>query len=127
MSRTLIIGGPRTGKTTLANAMGLELGVEVLHTDDLIGLGWSESSEHIAVDWLARPGPWLIEGVAAVRGLRKWLAANGGRPCDLIINLTDARVPLTEGQRRMAAGCQTIWAKIESEIRDRDVKIEDRD
>ena len=42
--RVCIVGGPRTGKTTLASTM-----LEPLHTDDLIGtLDWSEASEFIA-------------------------------------------------------------------------------
>jgi broad-specificity NMP kinase len=82
--RVCIVGGPRTGKTTLASTM-----LDPLHTDDLIGaLDWSAVSEIIATQWMSKSGPWVIEGVALVRALRKWLERNAaGKPCDRVIVL----------------------------------------
>ena len=59
----IIIGGPRTGKTTLANKMGSPGEGTVLHTDDKIPLGWSEASEWIAANWLMQPGPWIMAAI----------------------------------------------------------------
>lgn len=107
--RLCIIGGPRVGKTTLASSME-----NVLHTDDLVGqLEWSAASELVATDWLERPGPWVIEGVAVARGLRKWLAANAqGMPCDRVLELTKPLVELSKGQAAMAKGHETVWQEV---------------
>jgi adenylate kinase family enzyme len=127
MSRVVIIGSPRSGKTTLGHEMADASGARLRHTDDLIGeLDWSACSERIASDWFEQPGPWIIEGVAAVRALRKWLAARqAGKPCDTIICLSQPRVALTPGQATMAAGCSKIWGEIRAELRWRDVAIEE--
>jgi len=118
--RTVIVGGPRTGKTTLAAT----LDPSAMHTDDLIGvLPWSAASQHIADDWISKPGPWTIEGVAAVRALRKWLAANEGKPCERVIVLEVPRVELTTAQAGMAKGHAKILAEIEGELASRGVEI----
>lgn len=130
MSRLVIIGGPRTGKTTLAAelAKGRSDNPAIRHTDDLIGIfNWHGASQKIADQWLTECGPWIIEGVAAVRGLRKWLRQNPtGKPCDRIILRTDAKVPLTKGQPAMAKGHETIWSGIRAELEARGVVIEVR-
>jgi hypothetical protein len=95
------------------------------HTDDLIGvLDWSGCSHRIAFDWFAQPGPWIIEGVAVGRALRKWLAANPeGKPCDEVILLWSPRVTLTPKQAVMAKGCTKVWLEIAGRIKARGVKI----
>jgi hypothetical protein len=124
--RTVIIGPPKAGKTTLGLALSAELGVPLLHTDDLIGrFEWSAASEHIANVWLAEPGPWILEGVAAVRGLRKWLDANpSGKPCELIIELTTPRIELSSRQAGMAKACLGIWTGIRQGLLARGVATE---
>lgn len=121
--RVCIIGGPRTGKTTLASTME-----SVLHTDDLIGqFDWSGVSEHVATDWIARAGPWVIEGVAVVRALRKWLAANAtGKPCERIIVLTQPLVELSKGQAAMAKGHEKVWQEVRPMLEARGVMVESR-
>jgi hypothetical protein len=128
MRRIVIIGPPKAGKTTLGRSMADETGVQLRHTDDLISeLDWSGCSERIATDWFAEPGPWIIEGVAAVRALRKWLAANGqGTPCDEIIALSKSWVPLTNRQAGMASACAGIWGTVRGQLGARGVTIEDR-
>lgn len=120
MTRICIAGGPRTGKTTLSTSLGV---ARVRHTDDLMHLGWSEASAAAAL-WLDAPGPWIVEGVAAVRALRKWLAAHPeGKPCDVAYWLDEPVVPTSSGQRAMAKGCATVWDEIEAELRARGVEI----
>ncbi len=128
MRRIVIIGPPKAGKTTLGRAMAGETGVQIRHTDDLIGeLDWSGCSERIATEWFAEPGPWIIEGVAAVRALRKWLAANGhGTPCDEIIALSKSWVALTPRQSGMASACAGIWGTVRGQLGARGVTIEYR-
>ena len=115
-------GGPRTGKSTLAGALGLP----VLSTDVLIvSYDWSQASEQVAT-WFDLTGPWVIEGVAAGRALRKWIKANlEGKPCDHILYLTHAYEQLTPGQATMAKGCATVWREILPELLKRGVTIHD--
>lgn len=125
MRRTVIIGGPRTGKTTLALQFADDFGCAVHHLDDLIQThNWSEASE-AASHYFDRPGPWIVEGVAAVRALRKWLArSETGKPCDVILTLMMPRVELTKGQSAMAKGVATVWREIAHELVARGVVLQ---
>jgi SPP1 gp7 family putative phage head morphogenesis protein len=116
--RVVIAGGPRSGKTTLAATMG-----EAKHTDDIIDLGWSEASS-AAMTWFDAPGPWVIEGVATARALRKWLDANPqGKPCDVVFWMPVPHVMLAKGQSTMLKGCEAVWRQVEPELVKRGVEI----
>lgn len=120
--RTIIAGGPKTGKTTHA---GFTPSIPTYHTDDLIGkLGWSEASEEIAT-WFDRDGPWVIEGVDTVRALRKWLArgTGAGTPADVVIFFTLPRILLTPKQEGMTKGIETIWKAIKPRLLNLDVEV----
>jgi hypothetical protein len=120
MTRILIAGGPRTGKTTLSTSLGI---ARVRHTDDVMDLGWSEASAEVAT-WFDEPGPWVIEGVAVGRALRKWLLANPeGNPCDVVYYLDAPLLTLTRGQETMAAGCWTVWKEVREQIETRGVDV----
>lgn len=134
MTRICIAGGPRTGKTTLAGTLFERhdwphdapdcdgCGV-VRHTDDLIQLGWSEASA-AAAEWFEYPGPWIVEGVAVPRALRKWLAAHPeGKPCDVVYWLEEPHEERTPGQIAMANGCLTVWREVRPELERRGVEI----
>jgi hypothetical protein len=122
--RILITGGPRTGKTAFGARVANVLGVPCQHSDDLVGvLEWSEASEEVA-RWMERPGPWVIEGVAVPRALRKWLATNdAGTPADRIYWLTDPFVPQSPGQVAMTKGMFTVWRGIAPAIVARQVEF----
>lgn len=122
-ARIVIVGGPQTGKTTLAGVLGFPL-EQVRHTDDLIEThGWSEASQE-ASTWFNEAGPWVVEGVATVRALRKWLAAHAeGLPCDVIAYLTKEHAELGGGQVGMAKGVLTVWRGIRNELVARGVQI----
>ena len=109
--RVVLAGGPRTGKSTLAETIGALFGGTVYATDALIeSHDWSAASAECARWMSATPGPWIVEGVAAVRALRKWLDANRtGMPCELVIWMSTSVVTRTPGQESMAKGCATIW------------------
>lgn len=126
MTRLVIVGGPRTGKTTWADSQGAALGVPVRHTDDLIGvLDWSAASAEVAT-WLDADGDWIVEGVTTVRALRKWLAANPDKRLDAkIVLFTAPRVEQTPAQAAMSKGVDTVWREIETELAARGIAVED--
>lgn len=140
LGERIVIGGiPRAGKTTLADTVAKFLTeaqrakavdpaafkpIEPLCTDSFIGkLSWSDASEAATV-WFDAPGPWIVEGVAAIRALRKWLRMHEtGKPCDTLVWNEVARVPLNHGQVVMAKGCQTILREIFMQLDGRGVKV----
>lgn len=114
--RVIIVGGPKTGKTTLAGEISANM---ALHTDDLIGTHTWEDVPDAVIEWMHRPGPWVIEGVQTARALRRWLnlASMHPRPamppCDQIIVKTTPFVELTKGQASMMKGVMTVWKEVE--------------
>jgi len=120
--RVIIGGGPKAGKTTFANSF---MGVAIKHTDSLMGkMNWSAVSEQIASDWMQHEGPWVIEGVAVVRAIRKWLKAHPeGKPCDILYYLNSPHVPLSTAQESMRKGCLSVWREIQDELTKRGVDI----
>lgn len=113
--KTVIIGGPRTGKTTYATQLGQDTGRQVRHTDSLIGTHeWSEASDEVA-RWIAEPGDMIVEGVAAVRALRKVAMNNPECLPDIeVIYLTTPHTEQTPKQIAMSKGVATVWNEIES-------------
>jgi hypothetical protein len=121
--RTVVAGGPRTGKTTRADELAAATGAPVRHTDDVQGLDWSAASLEVST-WFGAPGPWVIEGVAAGRALRKWLAAHPtGMPADRVYWTPSPLVPRTPGQEAMAKGCETVFREILPLLRARGVEV----
>lgn len=133
MTRICITGGPRTGKTTLADEVGRqqfaarhqEMG-SIRHTDSLIGThDWSSASLEVS-RWLDEPGPWIIEGVAVSRALRKWRDAHPGErpPVDRVIYLSHPRERLNAGQLTMAKGVASVHDEIEPWLRVHGIRTE---
>ena len=127
--RLVILGGSRTGKTTLARQLERTHAVPARHIDELIrghGLDWSGVSE-VASRWLDEPGPWVIEGTRAAHALRKWLRRRpqGDRvaPCDCAIFLRRPMLAQTEGQRRQAEGIGTVWQEVVAQLVARKVRV----
>ncbi len=115
--RILIAGPPRVGKTTLAGKLATQLGIKPLHTDDLIGKhAWSGASDETRL-WIEQPGPWVIEGCAIVRAIRKWLRIHPeGKPSDALYLSTTARVTLSKGQATTTKGHASVWADVKDEL-----------
>lgn len=111
--RIAITGAPKAGKTRYADRLAAKLGVEVIHTDDYIPMGWSEASAH-AADVMAKPSTVVTEGVAVPRALRKMLEANPDRkPVDEVVVVEQAGArTLTTAQAIMAKGVKTVLAEI---------------
>src|ERR1044072_6889457 len=100
--RIIIVGGPRTGKSSLAETLrphGYEIfcgdplskvkeprkGVTYLPED----LDWSEGSAYVADHWFSMQGPFVLEGQIMARALRKYAMAHEGMPADRIFVLTN--------------------------------------
>lgn len=118
--RTLIIGGPKVGKTTMARRLAASRWQLHLCTDPqrmcppgVIGtpdeLDWEGTSSWVAEHWIGR-GHTIVEGVAVVRALRKWREAHpdAGLPYDELIHLKQPHAELTKAQLTMAKGHDTI-------------------
>jgi len=117
--KILIIGGPKGGKTTRARQLSLTHGIPIQHFDSYISkYDWSEMSDQIA-KWLDDPGPWIKEGVAGSRGLRKWLRKNKKIPDFEIIVLNEPKMKLTQGQDRMHKNHSKILKECMDEIEQR--------
>ena len=113
--RQLIIGGPRAGKTTMAEALMITApeGTRLRPIDSIVDkYQWSEVSERVA-EWLDEPGDWIIEGCAGVRALRKYLRA-GKVPDFEIIWINEPVVPRTPKQIGYAAQCASIWKECQA-------------
>lgn len=97
--RVAIVGGPRTGKTTLSEKANE---IPVIHGDDFIDLGWSESSAKLAEVVNESEGKLIVEGVQIPRAIRK------GMVVDAMLILEKAYEELTEGQSRMTKAVHTV-------------------
>lgn len=112
MSR-VIVGGPKTGKTTMAP--------EAKHTDDLIPLGWQDAKRAVT-QWIDAGHD--VEGVQAARGLRQWLRDNPeGKPCDEVVWLSTPKEARTQGQANMGKAVDTVMREIAPELARRGVAV----
>lgn len=110
----VIIGGPRTGKTTLGQKLAEAARVPLRSTDDLKHLDWDDVTP-IVVQWLLDPNPCVIEGVRAIHALRVI------QDYDLrefkIILLIQPQVEQTGRQMAMADGILGIYRRIKDRLR----------
>jgi hypothetical protein len=131
--RIVIVGGPRTGKSWLAQTYWTA-GYDVYCGDPLSkvkdpietvtylpeGLAMEDECTRFVVEhWLSQPGPWVCEGWLMARVLRKWLQVHDYEPptefpCDKIIVFENQRADcdLLRGQVAMHAGVHKVWNEI---------------
>lgn len=127
--RIVITGWPGTGKTTTcAPEQAALAGVPadaVRHTDDLIGvMDWSDASAEVA-RWLDEPGPWVIEGVACARAIRKWFESHPGErlPIDRLVICRQPLKELSGRQAGMGRGVDTVLAEILPDLEEAGVEV----
>jgi hypothetical protein len=106
-ARIAITGGPRVGKTWLANTYGLDR--EIIHTDTWQGVEWDKQPALIvaACEPLDR---FLLEGVQVPRALRK------GLKVDALIWLDLAAAPQSPGQKAMGKAVATVLHTIRAQL-----------
>lgn len=110
--RTVIVGGPRTGKTTLARKLVEAQGVVGISTDDYMSLPWADVPDAV-VTRLSRLNDFVLEGVQAARVLRRWYISDESAPqIDRVICLWRTVAPVNRGQAAMGKGIQTVFAEV---------------
>jgi hypothetical protein len=125
MRRILIAGGPKCGKTTLAQKISEASNLRVMHGDSLIGKkDWSEASQTIS-DWFERDGNWIIEGVQVPRAIRKWLNRHPDRmfPFTKVYFSLTPKIDLKPGQSTMLKGVETVWNQVVGALKHRGIEI----
>jgi len=131
MIRIVIVGGPRSGKSTLASKLGVphfctdpkSLVKDVQPNTTYLpeGLDWGKDSEFVCSNWFTKNESWVIEGVGAVRALRKWVHKNMGQPpCDKIVVLREKYPGVTrnDGQEAMNKAVMTVWNEVADKFKD---------
>ena len=126
MPRIVVIGGPRTGKTTYATKLARQLGVHLastgkrteaegglVSTDNYIGRGtWGEVPDHIIKDLRGRDS-FVLEGTQAARVLRRWMMQSPDEPrIDKVLVFNRAWVKRNPGQEAMAKGVRTVLKEL---------------
>lgn len=99
--RIAIVGGPKTGKTTLSTSVNDR---PVYHTDESREIPWEDQSQYW-VDKIKEPS-FVLEGVQAARALRK------GLQVDAIVHLEEPHQNLSKGQQSMAKGHEKILSDV---------------
>lgn len=128
--RVIVVGGPSRGKSTLADRLHAETGAPVYCGDPAStvryqypyvrylpeGLdfrGDRGCAAWIASHWLGMPGPWIMEGHAMARALRRYLAVSSKPPADRIVVLDcPAHRAETPGQAAMHKAVMTVWRQV---------------
>ena len=124
MRRVILVGGPRTGKSTIARKLR-EDGIPTFCTDPLSkvkdpeqdvryfpeDLKWEAQALFIAQNWLTLPAPWCCEGVQMARAVRKLHQLGKAELLKgvEIHYLTYPFSPRTAGQIALAKAIETVW------------------
>lgn len=109
--RIAIVGGPLSGKTTLANYISDRM---IIHGDDFMYMDWSKQSAYMVE--ITRPlNKFIIEGVQIPRALRK------GMVVDVVIYLNHSFGTLNNKQQSMKKGMDKIFN--EWKVKNKDIPI----
>ena len=107
-AKILIIGYPKTGKTTLSAKIAAENpGCALVHTDSYISLPYREQL-YALMDDLRGMKTWVVEGIQGYRLLRKIAERRDEdlRPSRIIIC---QRADLPEKYLKQAKGLRKVW------------------
>lgn len=122
-----IAGGPHTGKTTLARALGHELGAPwargTRHTDDFKDQPWEEQALSVA-DVIESDESRIIEGVSVARGLRALLRRDPRHNwCDVLYIMEHYKSPVTPAHVSMTKGVITVLGGVAKYLHSRGVQV----
>jgi hypothetical protein len=132
VTRIVIVGGPMSGKSTLARQLRAE-GLPTFCGDprstvrapepDVTylpeGLDWSAGSQFIVDEWFTMPGPWVCEGHVMARALRKHLERGVvSVPADRILVLRGTHPHATQAQVAMTKAVRTVWREVAPQLVD---------
>ncbi len=98
-ARIAIVGGPRTGKSVLADQVDDR---PVIHTDAFSYLGWPDIPSAI-ITRCTPLGRFVVEGVQSARALRSGLVV------DAVLYLDTPRMEQSKGHRGMSKGVATVF------------------
>jgi len=139
--RIVIVGGPRRGKSTLAqeivNSVFSHPAPWVIHhrcgdplskvkdplpqveylPEKIPFAGDEGAAQWVTDNWFPMPGPWVLEGHVMARALLRWLDGKRGDdpdyPCDRIFVLDRPGFGMpSPRQNSMHKGVMTTWSKI---------------
>lgn len=126
--KIIIAGGPRCGKSTLARTLGCP---HVWATDWLLDTffeRYAPGTMHKLADeivhWMARPGPWVIEGCPTILAIREWLHLTRQKPCDKLIWLDTPYEELNPARRQLLRMCDATFQDTHEWLHRLGVKIE---
>jgi hypothetical protein len=138
--RIVVIGGPRTGKTTYATKLAKQLGVHLastgkrteqpeglasvknygkVSTDDYVNrYSYADLPSKVIAD-LRGMEDFVLEGTQAARVLRRWLreAPNEPRVEKTLVFMGKPWVKRTPKQEATAKGVRTTWRELEPMLR----------
>ena len=139
MPRIVVIGGPRTGKTTYATKLARELGVHLastgkrteserglVSTDNYIGSGsYAELPDRVIAD-LRKRDSFVLEGTQAARVLRRWLReAPEEAKLDKVLVFGKPWVARNPRQEATAKGVKTVMRDLLPLLRAAGVETEE--
>ncbi len=138
MPRIVVLGGPRTGKTTYATKLAKKLGVHLGSTgkrteqeDGLVSTdnymkraNWATLPDVIIKD-LKNREDWVLEGTQAARVLRRWLKEDiNGPKVDKVLVFNKPWVTRSGGQEAMAKGVRTILKDLQPLLAKAGIEVE---
>jgi SPP1 gp7 family putative phage head morphogenesis protein len=102
-ARVAIVGGPKTGKTTLATKYVTDR--PLISTDKFMGLAEWDKIPGCVINECERQARFVVEGVQVARALRAGLVV------DAVLYLDDAKAERLKGQASMAKAVDTIFSE----------------
>lgn len=103
MKKIAIVGAPRAGKTTLAKKLAKELGIPLIHTDDLIGKVSFKDADKELLNQVKDLDSYIVEGVQVSRMLRTSNKDKSWKPDKLYI--VESNLPTEKRHRGLASLC----------------------
>lgn len=123
MSKIILAGGPKSGKSTLGRKLSAELGIPLVSTDDYIECGWSEAPHEIILKIKDMPS-YILEGVNSGRTIRKMAEKDMKLDFDRVIYLDEPRIELNKGQAALRKGCVTVWQDVRKLLDEAGIDVE---